>query len=212
MTWRRRRAYTRLSHADANLAVYLKTGRGAHPHEEPHQVRALLPRWPSPACCLAACGDSDSTPCPTPRPRCRTRCKNIVVIYAENRSFDNLYGNFPGANGLSTVVDASGNADVRLHPAEGPRRHHRAGHAAADLERRDRRRAAAPSITAAQSAGLKNAPFAIETAFTATRPAPARSWTPPPSRATCTTASSRTRCPSTAARTTCSPPGKTPAA
>ena len=25
---------------------------------------------------------------------------NIVVIYAENRSFDNLYGSFPGANGL----------------------------------------------------------------------------------------------------------------
>jgi phospholipase C len=25
---------------------------------------------------------------------------NIVVIFAENRSFDNLYGSFPGANGL----------------------------------------------------------------------------------------------------------------
>ena len=25
---------------------------------------------------------------------------NIVVIYAENRSFDNLYGLFPGANGI----------------------------------------------------------------------------------------------------------------
>ena len=24
----------------------------------------------------------------------------IVVLYAENRSFDTLYGNFPGANGL----------------------------------------------------------------------------------------------------------------
>ena len=29
--------------------------------------------------------------------------ENIVVIYAENRSFDNLYGSFPGANGLSPV-------------------------------------------------------------------------------------------------------------
>ncbi len=28
----------------------------------------------------------------------------IVVIYAENRSFDNLYGNFPGANGLGNVT------------------------------------------------------------------------------------------------------------
>ncbi|HYP57388.1 MAG TPA: alkaline phosphatase family protein, partial [Beijerinckia sp.] len=28
----------------------------------------------------------------------------IVVIYAENRSFDNLYGNFPGAEGLGEVT------------------------------------------------------------------------------------------------------------
>ncbi|MEA3111180.1 MAG: hypothetical protein QOG58_979, partial [Caballeronia sp.] len=33
--------------------------------------------------------------------------KNIVVIYAENRSFDNLYGNFPGANGLQNVTATS---------------------------------------------------------------------------------------------------------
>src|SRR2546423_8239893 len=30
--------------------------------------------------------------------------ENIVVIYAENRSFDNLYGFFPGANGLSGLA------------------------------------------------------------------------------------------------------------
>ncbi|MBS0447599.1 MAG: acid phosphatase [Proteobacteria bacterium] len=29
---------------------------------------------------------------------------NIVVIYAENRSFDNLYGLFPGANGLTSTA------------------------------------------------------------------------------------------------------------
>jgi len=28
----------------------------------------------------------------------------VVVIYAENRSFDNLYGHFPGANGLQNVT------------------------------------------------------------------------------------------------------------
>ena len=33
--------------------------------------------------------------------------QTIVVIYAENRSFDNLYGNFPGANGLQNVTTAS---------------------------------------------------------------------------------------------------------
>lgn len=30
--------------------------------------------------------------------------ETIVVIYAENRSFDNLYGYFPGANGLQNVA------------------------------------------------------------------------------------------------------------
>src|ERR1700738_770794 len=30
----------------------------------------------------------------------------IVVLYAENRSFDNLYGSFPDANGLSQVTPA----------------------------------------------------------------------------------------------------------
>ncbi|WP_429342707.1 acid phosphatase [Paraburkholderia sp. GAS42] len=33
--------------------------------------------------------------------------QNVVVIYAENRSFDNLYGQFPGANGLQGVTAAS---------------------------------------------------------------------------------------------------------
>ncbi len=40
--------------------------------------------------------------------------QHIIVIYAENRSFDNLYGTFPGADGLAnagataTQVDANG--------------------------------------------------------------------------------------------------------
>jgi phospholipase C len=33
--------------------------------------------------------------------------ETIVVIYAENRSFDNLYGFFPGANGLRRVNGAA---------------------------------------------------------------------------------------------------------
>ncbi len=32
--------------------------------------------------------------------------QHIVVIYAENRSFDNLYGNFPGAEGLAQATPA----------------------------------------------------------------------------------------------------------
>ncbi|WP_454766618.1 acid phosphatase [Cupriavidus campinensis] len=35
------------------------------------------------------------------------RIKNVVVIYAENRGFDNLYGLFPGADGVPGVNPAS---------------------------------------------------------------------------------------------------------
>jgi phospholipase C len=47
----------------------------------------------------------------------------VVVIYAENRSFDNLYGSFPGANGLqdvtpenSTQLDRDGTVLKELPP------------------------------------------------------------------------------------------------
>jgi phospholipase C len=49
-----------------------------------------------------------------------SRLQHVVVIYLENHSFDNLYGGFPGANGLanaagtSTQVDGSGTAYVTL--------------------------------------------------------------------------------------------------
>src|SRR4051794_901286 len=35
------------------------------------------------------------------------KIKNIVVIYAENRSFDHLYGFFPGANGIAQATPES---------------------------------------------------------------------------------------------------------
>src|SRR5580698_10290845 len=38
----------------------------------------------------------------------RNKVDTIVVIYAENRAFDNLYGNFPGARNLDEVVDHDG--------------------------------------------------------------------------------------------------------
>jgi phospholipase C len=34
------------------------------------------------------------------------RIEHIIVIYAENRSFDNLYGLFPGANGIANATPA----------------------------------------------------------------------------------------------------------
>ncbi|WP_077035602.1 acid phosphatase [Pelomonas sp. KK5] len=96
----------------------------------------------------------------------KSRVQNIVVIYAENRAFDNLYGNFPGANGLSTVVDSSGKVTATyvvqkdrdgattlatLPPVWG-------GVTAAG---------SSVTVTQAQSAGLANGPFNIGTAFKA---------------------------------------------
>src|SRR4051812_19826577 len=51
--------------------------------------------------------------------------QTIVVIYAENRSFDNLYGHFPGANGLQNVTpgmaqrDRDGSVLAELPPVWG---------------------------------------------------------------------------------------------
>ncbi|MDB6086814.1 MAG: acid phosphatase [Gammaproteobacteria bacterium] len=95
----------------------------------------------------------------------RDKVNTIVVIYAENRAFDNLYGNFPGAHGLNDVVDASGrpvaayipqlDRDGSLLPSLPPTW---GGVTAPGYE---------PVVTQAQSAGLPNAPFSIERAFTA---------------------------------------------
>jgi acid phosphatase len=95
----------------------------------------------------------------------RDKVKTIVVIYAENRAFDNLYGNFPGAHGLADVVDAGG------HPLQAY---------APQLDRNGSVLSALPPtwggatasgykpvVTQAQTAGLPNSPFSIEHAFTA---------------------------------------------
>lgn len=39
-----------------------------------------------------------------PAPEALGRIDHIIVIYAENRSFDSLYGSFPGANGLANAT------------------------------------------------------------------------------------------------------------
>jgi acid phosphatase len=95
----------------------------------------------------------------------RANIDTIVVIYAENRAFDNLYGNFPGAHGLGDVVDRdgrplpayipqidrNGSPLPALPPAWG-------GVTASGIT---------PVVTEAQSTGLPNVPFSIEHAFTA---------------------------------------------
>jgi phospholipase C len=76
---------------------------------------------------------------------------NIVVIFAENRSFDVLYGGFPGTNGLSkaknaTQLERDGSAMKELPPVWG-------GLTAKGVT---------PPVTEAQTAHLPNKPFAID--------------------------------------------------
>ncbi len=77
--------------------------------------------------------------------------RNIVVIYAENRSFDTLYGSFPGANGIAKAtntaqLDRDGTVLKELPPVW-------TGLTATGV---------APPVTEAQTAHLPNKPFEID--------------------------------------------------
>ena len=80
------------------------------------------------------------------------RIDNIVVIFAENRSFDVLYGSFPGADGLarakgkSVQADRNGSVLPELPPVW-------TGLTATGVT---------PPVTEAQTAHLPNKPFAID--------------------------------------------------
>ena len=95
--------------------------------------------------------------------RLKERVKNIVVIYAENRAFDNIFGHFPNANGLDAVIDSEG------RPTAGyAAQRDRDGTVLANLPQTwggVTAPGAPVTVTQAQSAGLANAPFPIETAF-----------------------------------------------
>jgi acid phosphatase len=115
---------------------------------------------------LASCdwgGGSDGSPDTTSK--LQGSVDTIVVIYAENRSFDGLFGNFPGAHGLSEVVSPSGTPS------------------AAYIAQKDRDGTTVLSklpqtwngvtaagnpqvVTQAQSDNLPNAPFSVEGGFT----------------------------------------------
>jgi acid phosphatase len=62
------------------------------------RARALA--LPAGFCALAACALDGSAARPAPVDDTLARIQHIVVIYGENRSFDNLYGLFPGADGI----------------------------------------------------------------------------------------------------------------
>ena len=98
------------------------------------------------------------------RRRFGAKVATIVVIYAENRAFDDLYGNFPGAEGLAAVVDREG----RPLPAYFPQRD-RDGSVLPALPQTWGGVTAPgyiPVVTQAESVGLPNAPFSVEHAFT----------------------------------------------
>jgi acid phosphatase len=74
---------------------------------------------------LAACTSGSSTKSDRLDPTERTlqRIDHVIVIYAENRSFDNLYGLYPGANGIAnawaeskTQLDRDGTPFKNLPP------------------------------------------------------------------------------------------------
>ena len=115
---------------------------------------------------LGGCfGDDTLTPTDTTN-ALQSRVQNIVVIYAENRAFDNLYGNFPNANGLNSVVDATG----KPLAAYVPQKDRDGTTTLATLPPTWGGVTAAGSsvtVTQAQSAGLANSPFNIGTAFKA---------------------------------------------
>ena len=85
---------------------------------------------------------------PTARAAGLDKIKTIVVIYGENRSFDNIYGNFPGANGINNAlaqhayaqIDRNGSVLPSLPPFW----------------------SGIPGFTTAQTANTPNQPFAID--------------------------------------------------
>lgn len=92
--------------------------------------------------------------------------QTIVVIYAENRSFDSLFGNFPNAHGLSEVVTNNG---LPL-PSYVPQKDRDGSTVLTKLPLTWGGVTASGNprvVTQAQSDNLPNAPFPIETAFTA---------------------------------------------
>jgi phospholipase C len=95
----------------------------------------------------------------------KEKVQNIVVIYAENRSFDSLYGAFPGAHGLGDVTHGNGSPDkhyIRQKDRDGV-----TVLSKLPLTWNGVTAGSNPQVvTQAQSDDLPNAPFSIETGFT----------------------------------------------
>lgn len=53
-----------------------------------------------------------SSPTPTPTPVTQAQVKNVIVVIMQNRSFDHLFGTFPGANGIKPGVPGFSQTDA----------------------------------------------------------------------------------------------------
>jgi acid phosphatase len=88
-----------------------------------------------------------------------SKIQNVIFIYAENHSFDNLYGNFPGANGIPSTtapqIDRDGSTLAMLPPIWGGL----SSGATVDTAGG----AVKSNITEAQTVGMANKPFQIDT-------------------------------------------------
>jgi len=94
-----------------------------------------------------------ATPAAAPSAADLSKIDTIVYIYAENRSFDNLFGAFPGANGLQNVT------------ADSARQLDRDGKPLAELPPiwdGLTAKGVTPPITQAMTEHLPNAPYAID--------------------------------------------------
>src|SRR3984893_6829390 len=81
------------------------------------------------------------------------KIETVVIIYAENRSFDNLYGHFPGANGLQNLsAEATRQFDRDRTPLK----------ELPPIWNGLTAKGVSPAITQAQTEHLPNAPFAID--------------------------------------------------
>ncbi|MBV9891177.1 MAG: acid phosphatase [Rhizobacter sp.] len=121
--------------------------------------RRLCLVLPALAATLAACISSSPSPSPSPTAgdrRALDAIDTVVVIYAENRAFDTLFGGFPGADGIPGVNPSA------------------AGHYVAQVDREGSSLATLPptfggvmaanqpiAISEEQTRGLPNAPFVL---------------------------------------------------
>ena len=104
--------------------------------------------------CVGPARAQTTPPAPVPG---LDKVQHIIVLYLENRSFDNLYGLFPGAEGLASVkgappqVDLDGNVLATLPPVVNTS-------------------AKPPVVDARFPANLPNAPFRVEQYVTLDKP------------------------------------------